>query len=44
MRLIDADALLKEYEGAFAYKMLEAIIEGAPTIETIKNVEGVIDK
>lgn len=32
MRLIDADSLLKEYEGAFAYKMLKEIVDNAPTI------------
>lgn len=32
MRLIDAEALLKEYEGAFAYKMLKEIIDNAPTV------------
>lgn len=32
MRLIDADALLKEYEGTFDYKMFKEIIGNAPTI------------
>jgi hypothetical protein len=37
MRLIDADELLKKYEGVFAYKMLKEIIENAPKIEIERN-------
>ena len=38
MRLIDAEALLKEYEGAFAYKMLKEIVENDVSFNNWKTI------